>query len=262
MEYISRNQKVAHNVAVATTTKYDINSPVGKVRANLALQTVRSFCNLGAEVYVVDGDSSEKFCNDLESAGAHVYQENFSKGKHPMGKSRRQALELACNGGRKVVLWTEPEKTCLPSQLYKLVEPILDNSAEIVIPDRRPLSTYPISQQHAENLGNAYWKEVTGTDLDIYVGTRIIKNKSSAMLNFLDYEGKYGDLWDGLYAPVIQTILKDKTKVIGVKIDYIHPKVQTNIEEGDPEFTKKRLAQLNNLFFTFKKLWEDGTKID
>ena len=257
MEYTSKNHEAAQYVAVATTTKYDINSKVGKVRAKLALQTVKSFCDLGAEVYVVDDSSSDRFFNELKSTGAHVYHENFFKGKHSMGKSKRQALKLACSGGRKVILWTEPEKTCLPNQLYKIAEPILNNSAEIIIPDRRPLCTYPISQQYAENLGNAYWKEVTGTDLDIYGGVRVIKNKTEAISNFLNYKGKYGDLWEGLYVPVIQTIIAKKERVVGIKIDYIHPKVQTEIEEGNPRFTEKRLAQLNNLSLTFKKSWED-----
>jgi hypothetical protein len=257
MDSTSEKQKIGYNVAVAMTTMYDMNSPVGQVRANLALQTIRGFRDLGAKVYVVDGNSSSEFVDHLKSAGIHVYQEKISEGKHPMGRSRRQALELACEEGRKIVLWTEPEKNCIPSQLYKLVEPVLNNSVDIVIPDRRPLSTYPISQQYAENFGNSYWKEITNTDLDMWGGVRVIANNTDAMSNFLNYKGEYGDLWDGAYVPVIQTIVEQgKTRVMGIKIDYVHPEKQRRIEEGNPDFTNKRLSQLNNLFPAIKKSWK------
>lgn len=247
-----------NNVAIATTTMYD-DSTVGKIRGNLAIQTIGDFCELGAEVYVVDSDSPDNFLKDLSCTDAHIFKEiDTHKGRHPMGKSRRQALEYAANSGKRLVVWTEPEKQCLPSQLSKLTSIALTGSGEILILDRGALTTYPPSQQHAENFGNVYWRNVTGTNLDVWGGVRGILNNTDSMFNFLEYDGRYGDLWDSIFVPVIKTIAeKGRESVVSVKINYTHPKVQTEIEERSASFTNKRLAQLNNLFPAIRESWKE-----
>ena len=47
----------------------------------------------------------------------------------------------------------------------------------------------------------------------------------------------------------------DGKRVIGVKVDYVHPREQTEFEEGNYNTTMKRLDQLTNLVPAFTDYW-------
>ncbi|MEK6833306.1 MAG: hypothetical protein AABY32_04615, partial [Nanoarchaeota archaeon] len=113
--------------------------------------------------------------------------------------------------------------------------------------------------------GDDCWRELTGTDLDVWSGPRTWRRELSDY--FLDYDGMYhsyinkenkeifyGDNWDSIFIPVMQAILDGK-KVEGIKINYTHPPEQTALEEGNYEYTIKRLDQLNNLVPAFTDYW-------
>ena len=159
---------------------------------------------------------------------------------------------MAHNMGSPIVGWMEPEKEGYVSQIEKTVVPILNNEADLVVPKRKSLKSYPISQQYAEHFGNTIWKELTGVALDMWSGPRTWKRELSSY--FLDYKGEYGDLWDSIFIPVMNVIYDGKG-VLSVDINYTHPKEQTELEEGDSEFSIKRLNQLNNLIPALKTHW-------
>ncbi|MFH1637021.1 MAG: hypothetical protein ABIB71_01185, partial [Candidatus Woesearchaeota archaeon] len=236
---MGKNHMLASKVAIATTTWYrpDVESDV--LRSKLAKKTIRKAIGLGYDVVVVDGGSSEEFLKELEGYGAKVYAEEL----RGMGKGRRQVLKLAYETGKEIIAWIEPEKDSVIPELFKAVLPIVEGSADLVIPKRRSLETYPLLQQYAENMGNLFWKDLTGHDLDMWIGVRVFKRE---LVNyFLDYKGEYGDEWDSIFIPVMDAIVDGKT-VKGVEINYVHPKEQTEIEEHDLQFHRKRLEQLNN----------------
>ena len=54
--------------------------------------------------------------------------------------------------------------------IAKTVEPIADGSADLVVPRRASLASYPLGQQHAESMGNLFWNKLTGHDLDMWFG--------------------------------------------------------------------------------------------
>ncbi|MFH1637859.1 MAG: hypothetical protein ABIB71_05525, partial [Candidatus Woesearchaeota archaeon] len=58
---------------------------------------------------------------------------------------------------------------------------------------------------------------------------------------------------------VMDAIVDGKT-VKGVEINYVHPKEQTEIEEHDLQFHRKRLEQLNNFIRACAKHWEQRLK--
>lgn len=61
-----------------------------------------------------------------------------------MGYGRRLALSEALKTDKKVIAWTEPEKVTYLPDLAKTILPILENSADLVIPKRKSLDSYPI----------------------------------------------------------------------------------------------------------------------
>ncbi len=241
--------KISNKVVIATCTFYDLNSKSDRCRAELAISTIKKVVSVGYEVMVVDNGSSKKLLKKFEDIGVHIFKQTL-KG---IGNGRRQAFREAYKTGGGTIVWMEPEKVSYISQILKTIKPILENRADLVIPKRKSLKSYPTAQQLAEPLGNAFWKELTGKELDMWFGPRVWRRDISQY--FLDYKGDYGDKWDSTFIPVMNAI-HDGKKVISVDVDYVHPKKQRDIEEHDTGFYKKRIEQLNNLFVALETHWK------
>jgi len=248
---MARINSLSDKVAIATSTLYNPDWESYGLRAELAKKTIINAKNIGYEISIVDGGSSDELLKEFERYGAKVIVE--LQRSDTMGAQRRNAIEYACNLGRDVIVWMEPEKETYVSEIEKTVTPIIEGSAEMVIPRRKSLESYPVFQQHFEQMGNIFWKDVTGTDLDVWFGPRTWKKEMSRY--FLDYKGEYGDKWDSIFVPVVNAIF-DGRKVISVDVDYIHPKKQTEAEEHNIKFYMKRVEQLDNLTNALYKHWK------
>lgn len=235
-------------VAIATTTMYDPDSEVGRLRMGLVERTVKEATKRRYDIIVVDGGSSDEFLKSLESNGAIIHSE---KGE-TMGVGRRQAIEEASKL-KDLVVWTEPEKHPYIGEIWKTVVPLVGEQADLVVPARISLSSYPLSQQYSEAYGNRVWHEVTGHELDMFIGPRTWRADQSHY--FLSYNGEYGDLWDSIFIPIMNMI-RDGRRVLSVDVNYVHPQEQTRLEEGNSEFSMKRLNQLNNLVPAFVQHWK------
>jgi len=232
---------------IATTTLYNPDSENDRVRSNLALETLRKALDLGYQVILVDGGSSDELLKEFERYGASVHQESGG-----MGGERRKVFSLAQSSGKPVIAWLEPEKVNYLSQLEKTIAPVINGDADLVIPQRKSLASYPLSQQECEPLGNQAWKEITGLDLDLWFGPRTMNQDTSIL--FSNYNGEFGDKWDSIFIPVMDAVHQGK-KVIGVPIDYTHPKSQTESEEGNADFKEKREMQLRTLVDMLETHW-------
>lgn len=246
--YGNERRNISNKVAVAITTFYNPNDENDIYRASLAKSVVRKATDLGYEVILVDGGSSDELLKEFEQYGARLYTQ-LSRG---MGSSRRQAIREAHNTGRSIIAWTEPEKEDYIPKIVDTAFPIITGSADLVVPRRKSLRSYPTAQQYAELFGNTFWKELTGTNLDVWFGPRTWRRELSDY--FLNYDGTYGDKWDSIFIPVMDAIADGK-KISGVEIEYTHPSRQTGLEEHDLTFSKKRLEQLENLILGLETHW-------
>jgi glycosyltransferase involved in cell wall biosynthesis len=239
---------IAAKIAIATTTFYRPDSESDKYRAELAGKLVARSVELGHEIIVVDGGSSEELLRSFERFGARVYLQTSKS----MGAGRRQAIKEAQDTGREVIAWTEPEKAGYIDDIVKTAEPILAGAADLIVPRRKEMYSYPTAQQNAEPLGNSFWKALTGRDLDVWFGSRTWRRDVSDY--FLDYCGEYGDKWDSIFIPVLDMILDGK-RVGEVQVDYTHPPKQREIEDRTLDFYWKRIEQLTNLMGALEKHW-------
>ncbi len=240
---------LGEKIIIATTTFYNSSSESDKLRAGIAKRTFETAIRLGYQIIAVDGGSSQELIGEFEKIGVKVSKQI----KRGIGNSRRQAFQEAYNSKKEIIIWTEPEKRSIIKEISKIIKPIIENKADIVIPKRKSLSSYPLEQQYAESLGNLFWKQLTGTDLDMWIGVRAFRRESCSY--FLNYNGEYGDKWEILLIPVINAIY-DKKKVTSIEINYQHPVEQTRLEEKDLNFFKKRIEQLTSLVGAIDSHWK------
>jgi len=69
-----------------------------------------------------------------------------------------------------------------------------------------------------------------------------------------------GELWDAQLVPLVKAHLAG-AKVVSLELDYIHPKMMKDQEEGVATWNEKRLMQLNFLKGTVGKLLVDSAKL-
>lgn len=237
------------SITLVTSTKYDLLSDVSKTRAKLALRTITQAIDFGFEVIVVDSGSSKKFKSKLDATGALVeHKKNLS-----MGAARRAGFLLASKKRSEIVTWLEPEKTSFVSQILNTAKPILKGSADIVIPARKSLDSYPDFQHLEEYTGNMFWADLTGMKLDIWFGPKTIHR--SSLKYFTRYKGKYGDKWESLVIPVIDAYFDGK-RIASVTVNYTHSKQETNLEQGNIKSNVKRIEQLTLLTTSMYKHWK------
>lgn len=220
---------------IATTTFY--TSP-DDLRFKLATKFVKEAVKAGHEVVIVDGSPLPEIGEQLRNLGASVCAQR-EKG---MGPGRREALRLASDSD--VIAWVEPEKHPLVPFLEVLAEKVRAG-ADMVIPRRRSLGSYPKYQEISEHKGNWEAGSMTGRpELDLWFGPRVMNLKG--LSHFLAYDGLYEDRWDSIFIPVMWAIA-DGSRVVSHTVDYVHPAEQTAAEEGDATMDKKRDVQLESL---------------
>jgi len=218
------------------------------VRADLSVKASKIALDLGIPVISVDGGSTEEWQNKLVSNGVKILPQ---MGK-TMGAARRQGICAALAKGADVVVYSELEKISFISEIPKLAQMLIQESAAMVIPRRLSLESYPFIQRNTETLGNMFWTKLTGVDLDTMFGPRIFSRDAARY--FTEYCGEYGDRWDSIFIPVLRAVHAAE-RVIDAPINYVHPKEQVEVEAPDFNYLKKRLTQLHSLTDAFETEW-------
>lgn len=241
-----------------------------KVRGDLALETVTKARALGYIVLIADGKSTKTFTKNLQAIPSIFVHKRKTIGR---GAGRRLAIDKAAKlPGVKVIVLTELEKVsfvtnCLP----ELVEPILQNKADIVVPKRNDTlfkSFYPRYMYNSEIEGNNIYNQALRSnnilskqipDLDFFFGPRVFKNDKKVVALFKRrYYFSGISLLEKLYDPdqysnvlmfPIVNALKKKLRVISSEVQFAYPRLQKENEEvGDREtFDEKRSMQRTSI---------------
>lgn len=244
------NREEYNEIVVCSLTSYKRSNSLETSRAALATRTFEKIKAIGIRIIVIDDNSEKEFIDAFEKTGAEVVQQKGTT----YGSGRRQAIRAGYSTCKPVIVLMEPEKYTFVPHILETARLILSGNADIVIPKRKSLSSYPYAQRHIEKYGNAVWKLVTGTNLDAWFGPHIIGRGSSHI--YTNYDGKYGDLWDSTVVPLIDAIRSGK-RCTSLKINYSHPVEQKEDESFSLEFTLKRLNQLNNLVNAITSRWSE-----
>lgn len=263
-------------IAFVTSTLYPFwyqgilknNSPaqekIDKIRGDLALQMLSEAQKKGIQIILIDAGSSEAFIKKITRIGINVIH---SKNK-ALSPSRQYGYKIASKTkGVKVICWLEPEKVSIPRDcLSQAVLPLLRDKADIVIPKRSntAFATYPSFQAKIEKNANKQWNNILkkhkilskkAEDLDIWFGPKFFKNDPKLIDIFQKrYQFKEKiqkmDIWSNSIIFPIITALKKGYRVISVKVDYKHPKIQTAIEDNSTLMMKKRRVQYRSILST------------
>ncbi len=270
----SKEQLGFEDLTLFTGTFYG-NDPSSRLRQELALELFEHANANGIRIVVSDGGSNEEF---LEAAAILPNVTLVHEpGGSTMGSSRRFALEQAMAQAEDdpdhVFMWLEPEKVDLvdPETLTKLAQPIRDGLADIVVPSRTDFSTLPKQQAWIEQRANRRANNMMrGEDpseapnnqeptLDLWFGPKVFNRKAAPY--FTEYEGKL-DKWDAIIKPVL-TAYKEGLRVSAVPVEFNYPSAQSELEDGNTDFQRKRLQQYGSILVELgDTFWETHELVD
>lgn len=237
---------------------------IDKVRGDLAFLTINKALGFGYQVVVTDGHSSRSFRRELlKIKGVNLIMRRSPK----RSVSKRQAIEKASKlPGVKVIVITEPEKVSLIDFIPQITEPVLNDTADIVVANRNDelfKSSYPDYMYQSEIEANELYNELLksfgfitkGEEFDMFFGPRVIKNDKEIIPLFMKkfvFKDKYAllkyfepeEFSNVLFFPIVEA-LKKGYKVKTVEVNFIYPDLQKKNEEiGDKElFLEKRKSQ-------------------
>lgn len=254
-------------------------SHTDKIRGDLALEFIQKTISMGFHLVVVDGKSSKSFKKFLRNFPNIILIKKTSPKRSP---AKRQAFKTASKiNDVKVIIACEGEKVSILDSIKRIVEPILENKADIVIPEREEnlfKATYPDYMYESEKEGNALYNEqlrlnnlTNERDWDLFFGPRVFSNNPKVLALFFrkfhfqkdqkSLEGYFDpeEYSNALYFPVVIALQK-KYRVKNVEIPFSYPKLQKMNETiGAKEFfiekrQNQRIATLLHLMYLLNYL--------
>lgn len=277
-----------HSIAVCTTTFYpkwfggtarvdelcvqgDRSIAESKVRGDLALETATAVLRAGYRLILINEGGNE-FQAELKRRGIPFIQSEAG-----MSGKRRQAFQEAINDPAiDAYVWTEPEKVDLIASIPQMVEPILQDRAAIVVPQRIDMENYPAYQRQSEKKANAQFNQKLHTadllpteeSLDMYIGPRAFSARAPFRSELFDIlmrkysltgknEKKHSKInpenySNAIYFPVVAA-LNEGLPIASVPISFRYPDSQRLLEEypafvdGPGGYKEKRELQYGGI---------------
>ena len=255
-----------------------------KVRGDLALEFIRKALLQDYKIVLVDGKSSESFKKELlQFLGITIIKRRGYK----RSPAKRQAFKTASKiPNIKVIIAVEAEKVSFLDSIPLLINPILQNSVDIVIPKREEklfFQSYPDYMLNSEREGNrSYNKQLklykllpeNGKELDMFFGPRVFANAPKVLSVFMkkfnfeltnpNFPKEYFDpeeLSDTQYFPIVLA-LKKGLRVKSIEIPFKYPITQKENElaRANDVFLEKRKGQHEGLLVELEHLLKHITK--
>jgi hypothetical protein len=234
-----------------------------EIRYLVAIEACRNAAKHQIQMILVDASSNSEIREGLEQAGGGYVQVVRQTALGRKGAALREAIQLAYKQANEqsVIAFQELEKSDMFRHWLPLVQHMNKTGADVTIPRRADnsfRSDYPIEQYHCESFANSLLNSM-GADIglaaiDWTIGPAAFRyNQAHHWINF------DGELWDAQLIPLVNAHLAG-AMVTSLEIDYRHPKIMKEEEEGVAKWNEKRLMQLNFLKDTVGKLMVDTAK--
>ena len=242
------------------TTKLVVTAPTfysdkEDIRYQLAIDTCREAAKHGIRMILVDASPDESVRQEMTKAGTTKEGTQFvrvcpqtSDGRK--GAALREGVKLALEEGAGIVGFQEPEKVKMVEHWRNIADHLLEDDLDICCPRRLDgafKASYPIEQYHSEHFANmhldALAKKVNFPSIDWTMGPFATRAKFAKI--WLEYDG---ELWDAQLVPIVLAQRWYRARVTTYEFEYAQAGKMKLEEEGDPQWTEKRLHQLNNLF--------------
>lgn len=138
------------------------------------------------ETLIIDDGSKDRTVEVAIALGvSHIVRNTINRG---LAKSFQTGLDACLRLGANIIVNTDGDNQYAGSDIAKLVRPILDGKAEIVIGDRQTdtLKQFSALKRLLQKLGGKVVRQLSGTEIpDVVSGFRAISREAALKLNII-----------------------------------------------------------------------------
>ncbi|SFM52119.1 Glycosyltransferase involved in cell wall bisynthesis [Ectothiorhodospira mobilis] len=138
------------------------------------------------EILIIDDGSSDHTARQAALLGVdHIVAHKQNQG---LARAFRTGLEASLQAGADVIVNTDADNQYAGSDIPRLIAPILQGQADMVVGDRqtRQLAHFSGLKKHLQRIGSAMVRQLSGIDMpDAVSGFRAFSREAAIQLNIL-----------------------------------------------------------------------------
>lgn len=198
------------------------------------------------KILIIDDGSTDKTSEIATGFGAIVIKHTTTKG---LAYSFSQGLEKALSMGADIIVNTDGDNQYPQSEIPKLIQPILDGKADLVIADRQTdkIPHFSFLKKKLQKLGSFLVRILSGTEVsDTVSGFRAFSRSAALNINiFTDY------------TYTIEMVIaagKKKMKIVSIPVT-VNPKTrESRLMKNMYSYLKISAASLVRIFAIYEPL--------
>lgn len=199
------------------------------------------------ETLIIDDGSTDRTIEVAKELGVNHIIQNTSN--HGLARSFRKGLDACLGLGADIIVNTDGDNQYAGWDIPKLVQPIVEGKAEIVIGDRQThkIEHFSVFKKFLQKLGSRVVRQLSGTDTpDVVSGFRAISRDAALKLNIISP-----------YSYTIEMVIqagKKNMAITHVPIS-INPKTrESRLFKSIPSFVGRQLSSMIRMYAMYEPL--------
>ena len=199
------------------------------------------------ETLIIDDGSTDRTIQVAEELGVnHIIQNTNNRG---LARSFRKGLDASLHFGADIIVNTDGDNQYAGWDIPKLVQPIIEGKAEIVIGDREThkIKRFSPLKRFLQRLGSLVVRQLSGTDIpDVVSGFRAISREAALKLNIISP-----------YSYTIEMVIqagKKSMAITHVPISINDKTRESRLFKSIPSFIGRQLSSMIRMYAMYEPL--------
>lgn len=199
------------------------------------------------EILIIDDGSTDKTIEVAKKIGVdHIVRNSKNRG---LARTFKAGIDACLRLGADIIVNTDGDNQYMGQDIPKLIEPILENNADIVVGDRQTdkVAHFSASKKKMQKLGSLVVRQLSETSVpDTVSGFRAFKRDAAMQMNIVSP-----------FSYTIETVIQAGKKHLAVESVPIrtNPKTrESRLFKSIPSFIKNQMATIIRMYTMYQPM--------